>query len=69
MVYEAIHHLEKRIAATENRLAKAEDSLNDIIKIIDQVRTRLIDYGMKALWIMIGGACLYGSFAVHYFIK
>lgn len=69
-----IHHLDKRLAATEahmdKRLAATEKSLNDIEKITDQVRTRLFDYGMKAIWIMIGGGCVYAaSFLFHYFIK
>ena len=56
-----IHHMEKRLATTET-------SLNDIKKITDQVRTRLLDYGMRAVWIMIGGAGLYAaSLVLRYF--
>jgi len=65
-----IHHLDKRLIATEahldTRLVVTEKSLNNIQKISDQVRTGMIGGALA----MIGGGLVYsGSLMLHYFIK
>lgn len=69
-VIERIDGVRSDIHDIDKRLAAAETSLNDIKKITNQIGARLLDYAMRAVWIMIGGACLYaGSFLLHYFIS
>ena len=69
-----IHHLDKRLAATEahmdKRFAATEASLNNLQKITAQVGTRLLDYGMKAMWTIVASSCVYAAtLIINHFIK
>jgi chromosome condensin MukBEF ATPase and DNA-binding subunit MukB len=67
---DSVHKMRSDIHNIDKRLAAAETSLNNLQKITDQVRTRLMDYGMKAVWVIIGSGCLYAaSLVINHFPK
>jgi hypothetical protein len=62
-------HLENRFTTFEHRVTSTKNSLRTMNRVLDQIRTKFIEYGFRAIAFTSGAVVLYALSQLRFLIK